>query len=254
MEDGSTLPPEQSDAASSASSPSILAWLLLTSRAIDAMLDVLVTLARGTMARVDGASLSVIRHGRFENAAAFSDGVLEADRVQYDSGQGPCIQATRVGETINVALAETKSRWPEFAETAVSAGYRSVLSTPLRTGGRFTGAMTLYSQGTTPFDEDHMRAARAFADQAELVLDDAAALADVAAFGAADTLHRRLSEAVLTRDIVGWATGIFMGGRHCSPDDAFDILRRTSKQSGRTLRDVASDVVATAQLRQSGNR
>ena len=246
MEDAGTVPPEQPDAASSASLPSALVWLVLSSRSMDAMLNILVSLAPGTMAEVDGASVSVLRGRRFATVAASSDDVLDADKAQYDSGRGPCIQATQRSETINVGLVETRSRWPEFAEIAVSAGYRSVLATPMATGAPSVGALTLYSRSPGPFDDTHERAAQAFADQVAVVLDDTAALAEVAALATADMLHRRLSEALVTRDLVGWATGMYMAGRQCSPDEAFDVLRQTSMQSGRTLRDLAENLVTAA--------
>lgn len=205
------------------------------------MLKIVVSLAHAAIAGVDGASVSVAGSGGFETAAATSVEIEDADKAQYASGHGPCVSATNGGETINVELAATVERWPEFAQKAVSVGYRSVLSTPLAVGGRSVGALNLYSRRTGRFVEAQERAAAVFARQAAVVLAGAGVV------GAA--LHVQLSEAVVTRDVVGWATGILIAERSCTPDEAFDVLRRSSKESGRQLADVAREVVAATQAR-----
>lgn len=245
---------EQPNDGSPGALPGALQWLLLSSRSTETTLKAVVDLARSALARVDDASISVIRDGRFETAAATSVAVLDADKVQYVSTHGPCVQATKAGEAVNVGLHETRERWPAFADAALSVGYRSVLSTPLVAGERSGGALNLYARGPARFDGGDEQTARVLADHAAGVLADLAALAEVAALGASGSLYRQMHDALVTRDLVGWATGILIAGRRCDPDEAFDILRQTSKQSGRSVRDVADDLVAAAQMRQGGDR
>lgn len=47
---------------------------------------------------------------------------------------------------------------------------------------------------------------------------------------------------------IGMAMGIVMKCSGCTPDDAFGILRRTSQDANRKLRDVASDIVLTGDV------
>lgn len=258
MESAGPGPPEQPDIESSEAIPSALVWLLLSARSAEAMLNVVVSLARDAFSRVDAASVSVVHGDRFETAAATSEDVVDTDRIQYAAGFGPCILATKGGRTVNVSLTDTRDRWPEFTDAATSAGFGSVLSIPLprepAVEAEGLGALNLYSRHGGPFDIADEDRGRAFADQAGLVLADAAALGEVAALAAGDTLHRRLSEALVSRDVLGWATGVIMAGRHCGPDEAFDLLRRTSKEAGRRLGEVAADVVAAARREPGGDR
>ena len=43
--------------------------------------------------------------------------------------------------------------------------------------------------------------------------------------------------------MIGQAKGILMAREVCTPDEAFDILRRGSQRTNRKLRDVAQDLV-----------
>ena len=42
---------------------------------------------------------------------------------------------------------------------------------------------------------------------------------------------------------IGMAMGIVMNQRHVTDEQAFDILRRTSQNTNRKLRDIAEDVI-----------
>jgi len=56
-------------------------------------------------------------------------------------------------------------------------------------------------------------------------------------------LNDQLREALASRDVIGQAKGILMAREVCTPDEAFDILRRGSQRTNRKLRDVAQDLV-----------
>jgi len=45
------------------------------------------------------------------------------------------------------------------------------------------------------------------------------------------------------------ATGIIVGERRCRPDDAFAVLAQASRDTHRTLREVAAALVAQAHRR-----
>lgn len=52
-----------------------------------------------------------------------------------------------------------------------------------------------------------------------------------------------LQRALYSRETIGTAKGILMARENCTPDEAFDVLRRASQRSNRKLADIAADIV-----------
>lgn len=52
-----------------------------------------------------------------------------------------------------------------------------------------------------------------------------------------------LSKKLESQPVIEQAKGILMAHSHCTPDEAFDVLRRASMRKNRKLRLVAEDVV-----------
>jgi GAF domain-containing protein len=214
-----------------------LSDLLLDEQDLDAILDLVVSRAPGAIGPADAASITLLKTGSFETRHATSEEAREADAVQYASGNGPCIAATQEGERHNVALRETAPRWPEFAAAAIDRGFRGVLSTPLGVRDRKLGALNLYSRTTDVFPPAAVEAAQLLAHQASVVL------ANAIAYAAASVLKDQLREALASRDVIGQAKGILMAREACTPDEAFDILRKGSQRTNHKLRDVAQHLV-----------
>ncbi|MDP9074014.1 MAG: GAF and ANTAR domain-containing protein [Actinomycetota bacterium] len=217
-------------------SMSALAGVLLNEQTVEAILHMLVTQARAAMDHIDGASVSLLRTGKFETTTATSEEVRDADAVQYDSGVGPCITAAG-GHTVSIGLDDTRDRWPEFASAALAKGFIGVLSTPLAVRERCMGSLNLYSKSRNVFDENDIQVAQRFANQASVVLNNATA------FSTAEMVNDQLREALATRDLIGQAKGMIMVTEGCDANQAFDILRRASQHSNRKLRDVAAEIV-----------
>jgi AmiR/NasT family two-component response regulator len=59
-------------------------------------------------------------------------------------------------------------------------------------------------------------------------------------------LSRDLQQALLSRDVIGQAKGILMDRLKVTPEDAFDLLRRSSQELNIKLRDVARALTDTA--------
>ena len=53
-------------------------------------------------------------------------------------------------------------------------------------------------------------------------------------------------EALETRDIIGQAKGVIMVALSCSPDEAFQLLRKQSQHENRKVVEVAADVARRA--------
>lgn len=211
--------------------------LLLSQESLDAILNLLIRLARESVSSVDDVSISLTKSGHFETTHASSGDVKEADHAQYASGRGPCVQATTSGQVVETALADDARRWPEFAEKALSQGYTAVLSVPLTAGEHTMGALNLYSRRADRFEPDARTVAQTFGAQAAIVC------ANAIAFAAAGLVQAQLEEALVSRDLIGQAKGILMARQKCDAEEAFDILRRASQRTNRKLRDVAREMV-----------
>jgi len=194
-------------------------------------------LAMSAIGGVDGASVSLAHNGSVATAAATSAAVREADGYQYSSGLGPCVAATKSGQTQRVRVADIAESWPDFAAAATRLGFRSILSTPLVVHGRPLGSLNLYSGDTDAFADQQEQTASLFARQASGVLTLASDLA------AAQETNRNLTLALESRQVIGQATGIIMARQGCSADEGFDVLRKASQRENRKLREIAEEIV-----------
>ncbi|MGH3966038.1 MAG: ANTAR domain-containing response regulator [Pseudonocardiaceae bacterium] len=229
--------PEPASSREFSESLAALTGVLLNEETLAAILQLFVSLCRSTMEGVDGASISLLRQQGFATNNATSEEVRDLDRVQYQSGKGPCVAATQEGCRVKAVLAEADPRWPEFADAARAQGFVGVLSTPLAPRGLPLGALNLYARTRAGFGPAAEETAQLFADQASVVL------ANAEPFGAVERLHAQLREALGARDVIRQAEGILMARHRCSADEAFDLLREDSERSSKKLRDLAREMV-----------
>ena len=133
-------------------------------------------------------------------------------------------------------ISETAERWPEFTAAAAEAGIRSILSVPL-VAQRPLGALNLYSRTAEGYDETAEETAVLFSEQA------AVACANAEVYWRTYSLTEHLREALESRDVIGQAKGILMVRRGCTPDTAFEALRKVSQHRNIKLRQIAEQVV-----------
>lgn len=216
--------------------------VVVSNETLDSMLQRVSELAVKEVENCDLAGITLMRDGR-PVTSAFTDLLSpELDQAQYDSGKGPCLDAFRYNEQFRIDDTKLDERWPEFAAAAAEHGVRSTLSIPLMVGDAALGALNLYSRTVGAFvDPD---SAALFGSQAAVVL------ANAQAYWAAQHLADQLDTAIKTRAVIEQAKGILMAQHGCSPDEAFDMLSRTSQHTNTKLRDVAAQIVAepSAQL------
>ncbi len=229
------------DAAAERSLPAAIqrmARVVYDEHAVDSLLQLIVSLAPVCIEPTDAASVSLLREGpRFETANATSDEVIDIDRVQYDTHEGPCVTAIDSGRPTLFDAAAPPEAWPNFTRVATGSGVASVLSMPLTLRDRTLGALNLYSHAPGAAAAWDRTTADEFVDHASVVLANAAAFAD------STRTARQLEEALLTRDVIGQAKGILMAREGCDADAAFGRLRSMSQQANRKLREIAVEVV-----------
>ena len=60
-----------------------------------------------------------------------------------------------------------------------------------------------------------------------------------------ENLNKRLE----SQPVIEQAKGVLMARSHCTPDEAFEMLRRASMRMNRKLREVAGDIVEASSAR-----
>ncbi|MDQ3955554.1 MAG: GAF and ANTAR domain-containing protein [Actinomycetota bacterium] len=219
-----------------------LSSLLDSDDAFERTLNTVVDLSRSTLKGCDSAGITLRVDGKPTTAAATDHYTLEIDRIQYQSGEGPCLTAAETGERQHIEAISEESRWPEFCRRAAAEGVRSGASFPLRLNGP-VGALNLYSKSERAFDDESMGTAVVFARQASIALENAAI------YAAARRLGAQLNEALASRDVIGRAKGILMEREGLSDAEAFEVLRRISQTTNVKLREVAQRVVDEKETR-----
>jgi GAF domain-containing protein len=217
-----------------------LLGLLLEDVPFQELLDQVVDLTARAVGAADAVAVTVERvDGRTDTAAASDDASRALDEVQRQLGEGPCVDAMRSGTTFVVRDLRVDERWsPELRRAAEEAELASVLAVPMVAAGGTIGALNLFGRVPDALDEEAMRTA------AGIAAPVAATLANARAYHRVEQLSEQLREALRTRAVIEQAKGILMVRAGCDEDEAFDLLRRTSQNQNRKLRDVAAAVVA----------
>jgi GAF domain-containing protein len=194
----------------------------------------------------DFVGLTLVVEDRQRTAVFTDNTATTVDQAQYDSGEGPCIDAVEHGRAACIESTGDYGRWPAFRAVAAANGIGSTMSLPLVVDGRVLGAMNLYARTPRAFSPLDQQIGELFASQAAIVVANAQAYWD------ARGLSERLGEAMKSRAVIEQAKGILMAAQRCDEDEAFDRLVRASQRENTKLRDVAKRIVATASDRESG--
>ncbi len=169
---------------------------------LDAALKLVVTMAQAVVQGADGVSITLPRNGRFGTVAASNDVVLEMDHDQYDTGEGPCLDAAIQGERFHIDALSDESRWPAFIPRAQARGIESILSTPLIAADRPIGALNVYSRTVGAFAVHEKEWADQFAAEAATVV--ATARVDESVHG----LSAQIRAALHSREVIALAQGM----------------------------------------------
>ena len=213
-----------------------LVGLLQTEESYEETLQRLAKLACATIPGCTAGSVTLWREGQPYTVVSTDELAQEVDNAQYATLEGPCLDASRHGETYSVPDLTADDRWPVFASAATSKGVKSSLSLPLAVRGEPIGALNLYSAQHDGFAGAE-EVGRLFAGQAGV------AIANAELYQASRTLTDQLQEAMLSRAVIEQAKGVLMAEQRCTPDEAFDLLRQASQRENVKVRDIAQRIV-----------
>lgn len=196
---------------------------------LDAALKLVVTMAQAVIVGADGVSITLPRQGRYRTVAASNDVVLAMDHDQYDTEQGPCLDAARRGQRFHIDSLGEESRWADFTPRARARGIESILSSPLLDAEHPLGALNIYSRRTGAFAVHEKEWANQFAAEASAVLTTAQRLAP------SPELLAQILPALHSRQVIAQAQGIVMYRDGLGPDAAYAQLRDRSRASSTPL-------------------
>ena len=222
-----------------------MSGLVLSRETVDTALALVTRLATTATAGTVGAGVTVVdEHGRRSKAAS-DEAVEQADALQYELDEGPCLTAWRTGELVRVDDTATDGRWPRWNAAVRSVGVRSVLSTPLVVAGESIGAMKVYCERPLNYGPHDEQVMRLLADQAAILLSNTQSLEE------ARRLSARLTGALESRDTVSRAVGVLLGRGAAGAHEAFAVLAAAASRTGRTVEEVARALLAEVLARHS---
>jgi len=214
-----------------------LARLLQQEDQLEDTLDAVVHAAVGAIVGADHASISSVSRSREVVTRAATDELPRAvDRLQYDTGEGPCLDTLWEQRTARLPDLTDEGRWPTFTARARELGVGSMLAVRLYVLEEDDlGVLNLISDRAHAFTHDSEHTALLFAAHAAVALAGAQA-------------QEQLREAMTTRDLIGQAKGILMERYKLTGEQAFVLLVRASQTSNRKLHDIAEELALSGEL------
>lgn len=204
---------------------------LLAQTGVQQTLERICVLAVESIDGCDHAGISFLRDGQVTTPAASGCVPGAVDAIQYETGEGPCLDAMRTDEVFVTDDLARERRWPHFSARAHrETGVTSMLSFRLFVADDTLGALNLYAESPAAFDQESQATGIAFAAHAAVALSTA--------------IHEeQMDQALQSRDLIGQAKGLIMAREGVDADEAFKILRRASQRLNVKLRVLAQSMV-----------
>lgn len=180
-------------------------------------LERVASLACSTIPGCTAGSVTLWRDGQPYTVVSSGELARTIDEAQYQTMEGPCLDASRTGTTYVIGDMRADARWPTFCGVAVVRGALSSMSVPLGVQGESLGALNMYSVETDAFGGAE-RVGAAFAKQAGV------AIANARIYQASRAMVERLEAAMATMAEVEQAKGRLMAEHHCTPEEAERLL------------------------------
>jgi GAF domain-containing protein len=221
-----------------------LGRLSLRELAMDELLQRVADLSKAVLPGHPEASVTLLVRDEPTLMASTGRLAVDLDERQYERGHGPCLDAARTGEVIEVSDARTDPRWRDYLVRAVEHGCLSSLSIPLRIDEEddVTGALNVYAQDAEAFDDASRAVAARFGPYAAI------AAGNLHLYQAARDQAENLQRALDSRAVIDQAKGVLIERYRLTPDQAFQLLARASMHTNRKVRDVADHLVRTGEL------
>jgi len=166
------------------------------------------------------------------------------DELQFTLGEGPCLDSvTGRIPIVVVDLADPKeARWPAYGPAMLAHQVRGVYAIPIVVAGEFVGALDLFRTQPGPLSGEDLTGAVAAAELAAIPLLDLLD-ADLQAAVTDPNSNAWAELNTLSRAEVSQATGMLVAQLNLEPAEALVRLRAHAYASGRSVTDVARDLL-----------
>jgi len=194
-----------------------------------------------TLLSLRGAGISLMVEGELRGSVGASDPRIAAvQELQFELGEGPCVDAWASMEPVLEPdlAAPARVRWPAFGPAGAEAGVSAVFAFPLRLGAIRIGVLVLYRDRAGGLSADELAYGLVLADLATWLI------LGVQSHASEDSLHEVLAGEPPHWAEVHQATGIVSVQLEVPLDEAFVRLRAHAFSAGRSLREIAREVVA----------
>ena len=181
------------------------------------------------------ASITALKPGKLVSTIAASDDrVRQADQLQYEFAEGPCLDAVWTDGVFIIPDLATDGRWARWAPEAIRLGIGSSISVHLFTDTKL-GSLNMYSLLPRTFSATDVENARVIAAQASVVM-------------AYTRTQENLWRSIDARNLIGQAQGILMQRYGLTAEKAFAVLRRYSQFHNIKLTRIAEQLTTTGSL------
>jgi len=180
----------------------------------------------------EAASISLLEKDRTVTRGATARLALDGDRIQYEEGEGPCLDAALRGLWVYEPDLAADVRWPRSSRRIAELGVASMFSCRLAlevAPNHTLGGLNLYATGRDAFSEQDRMLAILLASLGAVVVDAA-------------RRQQQLREAIKSRQVIGEAIGILRAQHNLSSQMAFDLLAKASQRTNTKLRDLAQRI------------
>jgi GAF domain-containing protein len=216
-----------------------LADVLNVEQGLMRALAVIAHAATRSVPGADAASIAISIAGRPATATVSAPIALEIDLVQYDTGEGPCLESFKLGKTVRLDVFEPDQPFPHFAPMAQAAGIRAVLSVPAMHDDEVVGTLNVYSRGDG-FDESSETVASILG--AEIAM----AIVRSPEYPAARVVADEAQQASDEHTAVGLAEGVLMGTYDVGVDQARRLIENAAETDATTLVEIAHRIIRQA--------
>jgi GAF domain-containing protein len=224
-----------------------LAGMLMATESFEELMQRIAELAARTVSGAATCGITLAQDGHVITVASADALARLLDEQQYALDQGPCLEALSSGVVVSSDDLSNEERWDGYPPRALAHGVRTVRSSPLLVNAASIGAVNMYGREANAFDQNARAAIAQLTALAAATITAAMRHYDEA------KLTDHLRAALSSRSVIDQAMGIIIGMQHCTPKEAFDVLRTASQNRNIPLREVASELVARTMNGESAN-
>jgi GAF domain-containing protein len=217
-----------------------MSGLLMSAETVETSLALLCGLAQETVPGSSGAGVSVVDERCRRSAGSTDDRVQQADTLQYELDEGPCLTAAAARELVRMDDLATDPRWPRWSAAVARLGLRAAMSAPMVAGDTCVGALKVYADEPGAFDTTAEQRLRLFAAQSAIFV------ANLRTHERAERLSDVMREAIRSRDAISMAKGLLMGRDAVDEETAFRTLLARARKEGTSVARTAQVLVDSA--------